>query len=59
MKREVNDILKLVEQKLKEQKHKIATLPNIDDMYELGTFKGMREIYRLIKNLDSGNNKRK
>lgn len=51
MKMEVDDILKLVEEKLKEQKNKITILPDAEDMYELGTFKGMREIYRLIKNL--------
>lgn len=52
-------ILKAIESKLQEQKYKISRLPDADDMYELGTFKGMREIYRLIKNLDSGDNKRK
>ena len=51
MKMEVDEILKLVEEKLIEQKKKIAILPDAEDMYELGTFKGMREIYRLIKNL--------
>jgi len=51
MKMELDDILKLVEQKLMEQKKKIAVLPDAEDMYELATFKGMREIYRLIKNL--------
>ena len=51
MKMELDDILKLVEEKLMEQKKKIAVLPDAEDMYELGTFKGMREIYRLIKNL--------
>ena len=51
MKMELDDILKLVEQKLMEQKKKIAVLPDAEDMYELGTLKGMREIYRLIKNL--------
>lgn len=59
MKMEVNDILKLVEQKLIEQKNKIAVLPDAEDMYELGTFKGMREIYRLVKSLDNGNSKGK
>ena len=59
MKMEIDDILKLVEQKLIEQKKKISILPDAEDMYELGTFKGMREIYRLVKSLDNGSSKRK
>jgi hypothetical protein len=51
MKMEINEILKLVEEKLIEQKKKIAVLSDFDDMYELGTLKGIREVYRLIKNL--------
>jgi len=51
MKMEIDEILKLVEEKIIEQKKKIAVLPDSDDMYELGTLKGIREVYRLIKNL--------
>jgi hypothetical protein len=51
MKMEIDDILKLVEERLMKQKKVISVLPDAEDMYELGTFKGMREIYRLIKNL--------
>ena len=51
MKMEIDEILKLVEEKIIEQKKKIAVLPDSDDMYELGTLKGIRELYRLIKNL--------
>ena len=52
-------ILKAIESKLQEQKHKISRLPDVDDMYELGTLKGMREIYRLVKSLDNGGSKGK
>ena len=51
MKMEIDEILKLVEEKIIEQKKKIAVLPDSDDMYELCTLKGIREVYRLIKNL--------
>lgn len=49
-------ILNEIKSKLEEQQHKISHLPDANDMYELGIFKGMREIYRLIKDLrDKGN----
>lgn len=51
-------ILKEIKSKIEEQKNKISHLPDADDMYELGTFKGMREIYRLIKDLEDGDSER-
>ena len=48
---EIDEILKIVKEKLLEQKKKISVLPEATDMYELGTFKGMREIYKIIKEL--------
>ena len=56
--KKINKILNEVKSKLKDQKHKISHLPDADDMYELGTFKGMREIYRLIKDLEDWSNER-
>ena len=47
---EIDEILKIVKEKLVEQKKKIQLEPT-PDMYEIGTFKGMREIYRIIKDL--------
>jgi len=52
--RKNDKILNEIKSKLEEQQHKISHLPDANDMYELGTFKGMREIYRLIKGLENG-----